>query len=218
VRRLDGDDSPRHAIDAPASLEGVLTYEHALCVVRAAQGTASGFVFLERRSVVTARHVVAEQPADEPVMVLFGRQRTVPARVAFLHPRVDLAVLELLADGPCGTPLCPGGSASSSGPLLCVGYKPSASDAAGGRYNSFVTSVPRFERTTRQRDGHEERLFMFPAPDGEPGHSGGPVLAADGSVLGVVINGITMGGAHYVRATAIDALLEHLPLRAGGRP
>jgi S1-C subfamily serine protease len=199
-----------------ASLARVPGDERALCVVRAAHGTATGFVFLEPRWVVTARHVVADQPPAEPVMLLFGGERTIAARVAFLHSRVDLALLSLAEDGPCRTPLRPCETASPSGPLLCIGYKPSARNAAGGRFNSFVTSVPRFERTTRQRDGHEETLFMFPAPDSEPGHSGGPVLAADGSVLGVVINGISIGGEHYVRATAIDVLLDHLPLRTGG--
>ena len=84
------------------------------------------------------------------------------------------------------------------------------SDRNAGRYISFVSAVDSYERTTRQRDGFEEFLFIFPAPRGEPGRSGSPLLASSGSVIGVVVDGITLGGRHMMRATSIAPVLDHL--------
>jgi hypothetical protein len=185
---------------------------HALCVVKAARGAATGFVFLEPRFVVTARHVVTDHPEGEAVRILFEGEEELAARAAFLHPQVDLAVLELLDRGPCRFPLQPAGTGPWPGSLLCVGYKPSLSHPKDGRYTSFVSRVAGFEETRRQRDGYEERLFMFPAPDGEPGHSGGPLLTASGRVLGVIINGIDIGGRYFLRATSIAPLAAEMHL------
>ena len=84
------------------------------------------------------------------------------------------------------------------------------SDRNAGRYISFVRTVDSYERTMRQRDGYEEILFIFPAPRGEPGRSGSPLLASRGSVIGVVFDGITLGGRHMMRATSIAPVLDHL--------
>jgi S1-C subfamily serine protease len=160
--------------------------------------------------VVTARHVVADQPPEEAVRVQFADAHEAVARVSYLHPRVDLAVLELMEGGSRGAPLQPAFAHESAVPLLCVGYKPSLGFSDDRRGTPFVSPVAEFEETRRQRDGHEETLFMFPAPDGEPGHSGGPLLTADGRVLAAIINGIDIGGRYFLRATAIGALGERL--------
>lgn len=184
--------------------------EFALCVVEAARGKGTGFAFLKPTWVVTAKHVVADQPASVPIRLLFRQGLTFPARVLFAHPQVDLAVLEVLGETRCRAPFLPGDRAPHDGNLLCVGYKPSISDKARGQYTSFVSGVDSYERSTRQRDGYEEILFTFPAPEGEPGHSGGPLLAPGGAVIGVVVDGITLAGQHLMRATCIVALLDHL--------
>lgn len=167
--------------------------DRALCGIRPVRGAATGFVFMRPGRIVTAGHVVAHQPAAEPVRVVFANDRAVPARVALLHPRVDLAVLELLEAGPCRSPLHPADLGSVGGPLFWAGSR-----------------IPRFERTRRQRDGYDESLIMFPALNAEPGDSGGPVLTAAGHVVAVVINGIEIGGRYFLRATAVSALLDEL--------
>jgi len=188
--------------------EAIPADEFALCVVKAARGHGTGFAFLRPTWIVTAKHVVAGQPLSEPLRLLFRQGISLPARVLFAHPQVDLAVLEVLCDSPCRAPLLPGATAPA-GSLLCVGYKPSVSDKDAGRYTSFVSRVDSYERSTRQRDGYEETLYIFPAPEGEPGHSGGPLLAPGGAVIGVVVDGITLAGQHVMRATCIAALLDH---------
>lgn len=178
----------------------------ALCTVRAARGTGTGFAFLKPDWVVTARHVVSGQPPAEPIQLLFRDGVALPARVLLEHPQVDLAVLETAGHARCRAPLMPGDAASESIGLLCFGHKPSIIDGIAGRYATVVSVVDSYERTTRQRDGYEECLYIFPAPHGEPGHSGGPLLAPTGSVVGVVIDGITLDGQHMIRATSIAPL------------
>ena len=184
--------------------------EFALCTVKASRGTGTGFAFLKPNWIVTAKHVVSGQPLAQPIPLLFREGLALPARVLFEHPHVDLAVLEVVGNTRCRAPFMPGDRAPISSGLLCVGYKPSVSDRDAGRYTAFVSGVDSYERSTRQRDGYEEILFIFPAPHGEPGHSGGPLLATSGSVIGVVIDGITLGGQYVMRATSILALLDHL--------
>jgi S1-C subfamily serine protease len=186
----------------------------ALCMVRAARGTGSGFAFLKPSWIVTARHVVSGQPPAQPIQLLFRDGGALPARVLFEHPQVDLAVLELVGRSRCGAPLMPGDHAPDTVGLLCVGYKPSVSDRDAGGHAWFASKVNSYERTVRQRDGCEEILFIFPAPFGEPGRSGSPLLAPSGSVIGVVVDGITLGGRQVIRATSIAAL--HETLTSGG--
>lgn len=192
--------------------QGIPWDEFALCTVRAARGTGTGFAFLKPNWIVTAKHVVSGQPLAQPIQLLFHEGLALPARVLFEHPQVDLAVLEVAGNTRCRAPFMPGDRAPISSGLLCVGYKPSVSDRDAGPYTWFVSAVDSYERSTRQRDGYEEVLFIFPAPHGEPGHSGGPLLAPGGSVIGVVIDGITLGGQHVMRATSIEAVIDHLAL------
>ena len=186
--------------------------EFALCTVRAARGTGTGFALSKPNWIVTARHVVSGQPLAQPIQLLFGEGLVLPARVLFEHPQVDVAVLEVAGDTPCRAPFMPSERGPISSGLFCVGYQPSMSDGNAGRYISFVRAVDSYERTTRQRDGYEEILFIFPAPRGQPGRSGNPLLASSGSVIGVVVDGITLGGRHVMRATSIVPVLEHLAL------
>jgi S1-C subfamily serine protease len=193
---------------------GISWDEFALCTVRAARGSGTGFALLKPNWIVTARHVVSGQPLAQPIQLLFREGLARSARVLFEHPQVDVAVLEVVGDTPCRAPFMPGDRAPISSRLLCVGYRPSMSDRNAGRYISFVSAVDSYERTTRQRDGYEEFLFIFPAPRGEPGRSGSPLLASSGSVIGVVVDGITLGGRHVMRATSIAPVLDHLSLAA----
>src|SRR5262245_52632480 len=147
--------------------EAIPPDELALCLVRSARGTGTGFAFLEPTWIVTAKHVVAGQPVSEPLRLLFPQGLPLPARILLAPPRVDLALLEVLGGSRRRVPLLPGDAAPGEGGLRCIGYKPSRSDQGAGRYTSFVSRVDSFERSTRQRDGHEEDLYIFPSPEGE---------------------------------------------------
>ena len=192
-----------------SSNEGILWDQFALCTVAAARGTGTGFALSKPNWIVTARHVVSGQPLAQPIQLRFGEGLVLPARVLFEHPQVDVAVLDVIGDTRCRVPFMPSERGPISSGLFYVGYQPSMSDRNAGRYISFVRAVHSYERTTRQRDGYEESLFIFPAPRGEAGRSGSPLLSSRGAVIGVVVDGITLGGRHMMRATSI-APLEHL--------
>jgi len=191
------------------------TDELALCVVKSRRGSGTGFAFQRPSWIVTAKHVVAGQPAAEPLRLLYRQGISLPARVLFAHPRVDLAVLEVLGDNPCRAPFLPGDRAATEGDLVCVGLRAPVRGEETG-YAPFVVRIESFERSVRQRDGYEEVLYIFPAPDREHLRSGGPVLAPGGGVIGVVVDGIMLGGQRVTRATGIGALLDQLDGNGGG--
>lgn len=198
-RRTPADRKPPIAVD-----------QDALCVLKVPEGGGTGFVFLKPAWVLTAKHVVIrENGTIRPVTALF-HSGPIEARLRFAHPHVDLAVLELQRLGRCRAPLLPGDREISAGGLLCVGYQPSVSDRAEGRYTSFVSAVPKYERREIIRDGYEEIQLTFPAPHGEQGPSGGPVLGHGGAVVAVVIDGIDRKGTPYMRATSVSAVLDYL--------
>lgn len=178
----------------------------AVCVVRAERGTGLGFAFLEPRWVVTARHVVREQNTGDAVALVFTVGAPSSGRIAALHPHADLAVLEVTGDVHGVVPLrLPAAGFADVQTALCVASEAVADRTPAGSLR--LLDVTSFERTRRHRDGREEDLFIFPAPpDGSP-RSGGPLLAADGSVIGVVVDSIDLAGRTYIRATAIETVL-----------
>ena len=191
----------------------------AVCVVRAAHGTGEGFAFLEPHWIVTARHVVRDQGVGDPVALMFGGGMRSSASIATLHPHVDLAVLHVTGDARGVVPLRPPAEhLDVAEPAFCL-----ASDARGSpdevaRNPALLLEVRGFERTRRHRDGREEDLFIFPAPSAGSPRSGGPLLAADGTVVGVIVDSIDLAGCKYIRATAIEVLLPSFEMPAADPP
>jgi S1-C subfamily serine protease len=170
-----------------------------MCAIRSGPGGGSGFRFLEPDLVATARHVVAGHPPGREVRLAFpdgGRA----ARVLFEHPRVDLAVLQVLGERGTRAALQPS-APPPAGPLAVL-------IAAEDGLTAVEVEVPSHQRTVRQRDGHEEALIHFPAPEAPPLRSGSPVVTAGGDVVAVVTDGITLGGRRMIRATSIMGLSE----------
>src|SRR5271169_6411801 len=148
--------------------------EAAVCRVLTDSGAAMGFLFASPLLVVTAQHAIAEPSGLGSVRVAFGDGLPVVARVHFRHSLVDLAALKLPGPLPDVPPLLPHEGQYLEEPpmLLWATGGGSSGDDAPGRRGPRLAAIPQVQRTRRARDGYEEELLMFSAPDGGPGQSG----------------------------------------------
>ena len=152
--------------------------------------SASGVVYAPTR-VLTASHVVER---EEDLSVGTGEGRTVEARLIGRDPSNDLAVLEVpeLGDGTVAEPAAGG---VRVGQISLAVARPSRE----GIRASFgvISSVGGPLRT-----GRGARLERYVQTDATPypGFSGGPLINAEGDVLGITTLGFARGVALAVPA------------------
>ena len=180
--------------------------------------TGSGFVLDRAGHILTTYDVVAGADADGGVTVEFGDGSILPATVIGTDPSEDLAVLRVNPRrAPYLLPLALGDSTTVrvGDPTLAIGNP-------FGSERTLVSGIV----SALQGD--------LPAPDGtaidnviqtempiDPGNSGGPLLDADGRVIGVNSQ-VMEGGSSSARAgiafaVPIDtakALLSQLQVRS----
>ena len=176
---------PPEAPEPPAPAPSLTTrlYEaHHRAIVRVdtAGGVGAGFLFHSPRHVATAFHVIAR---GRPVrVVLIGGER-IPARVVAVDEEDDLAILELdrAVQGVAPLTLWSGEPVPIGTRVIAIGhpYSPLSRQAErlGGLLDWAVAQGVVSHRT--------ERLIQTDAAL-NPGNSGGPVIAEDGRVLGLV--------------------------------
>jgi len=156
-------------------------------------GEGSGFVFAPRH-VLTNAHVVAAT-AGGPV-VMDGRHAQYPARVVYFDASRDIAVLYV--PGLHARPLHFAPGARRGSEAIVAGYpRGRALTPAPARIGAEVAAgFP-----TIYGDGAVIR-HVYPVRAGiQPGNSGSPLLAPDGSVYGMVFAALTgTGDAGYALA------------------
>jgi len=140
--------------------------------------TGSGFVYADHR-VMTNAHVVAGVP--RPRVRVMGTGIAYDARIVLLDRETDVAVLDV--PDLTARALAFGGAAAAGDAAVVAGFP------GGGKLVAAPARV-RGQITARGRDidGRAGVLREVYAVRGQvrPGNSGGPLLAPDGSVLGVV--------------------------------
>ncbi|TAK70868.1 MAG: MarP family serine protease [Actinomycetota bacterium] len=142
------------------------------------QVTGSGFAYADNL-VMTNAHVVAG--VSEPTVQVDGEGPLLRASVVYFDPEVDVAVLQvprLKAAALTFTPAAPAGAAAvvagfpGGGPLRAGGAR------VGGAIDARGEDIYGGAGVVRQ---------VYPLRgEVRPGNSGGPLLAADGTVYGVV--------------------------------
>jgi S1-C subfamily serine protease len=138
----------------------------------------SGFVFA-RDHVMTNAHVVAGVTQGPEVSAPGGRER--PAQVVLYDPQRDIAVLYV--PGLAAAPLHFARQASAGHNAIVVGYPldSSITKVAARIGGSEAARSPDIYQTTQvTREIYSVRAVV------KPGNSGGPLLAPDGRVYGVV--------------------------------
>jgi len=138
----------------------------------------SGFVFAPDH-VLTNAHVVAGVTQGPEVSVPGGAQ--LPARVVLFDPKRDVAILYV--PGLDARPLRFAGQAPAGHNAIVAGYPLDSSFTAvaariGGSEAASSPDIYQTAQVTRQ-------IYSVRA-EVEPGNSGGPLLAPDGRVYGVV--------------------------------
>lgn len=142
------------------------------------QVDGSGFVFAKDH-VMTNAHVVAG--INDPVVMVRGVGRRYAARVVYFDPRVDVAVL--LVPGLDAPALSFAPDAHRGDPAVIAGFPGGGgltATAARVRGTIIARGTDIYGYGTVTREIYSVRGTVL------PGNSGGPLLAADGRVYGVV--------------------------------
>lgn len=162
----------------------------------------SGFVVAEG-VVVTNAHVVAGMP--EPGVQVGGEGRFLPARIVVFDPERDLAVLAV--DDLDALSLTVGEDASAGDLVAVAGFPGDGPyEVVAGRVREQLTAVG----ADIYGDPGVRREVYSLYSTVRPGNSGGPVLAEDGSVVGVVFARSTTDSATGY-ALRVGELTDVLP-------
>lgn len=138
----------------------------------------SGFV-IGRDRVITDAHVVAGVRPDPDVYTRFGTR--FPARVVLFDPERDIAVLSVPGLHMPALPVT--GSAPFGGQAVVAGYpldEPFTAEPARVGRPELADGPDIYDRTHVVRDIYPIRALV------RPGNSGGPLIAPDGRVYGMV--------------------------------
>jgi S1-C subfamily serine protease len=138
----------------------------------------SGFVYAPHR-LLTNAHVVA---GTRHVQVQVDAQQNLPARVVLFDPDRDVAVLDVPGLDAPALRFSPS-AAGTGDPALVLGYPengPFTVRAARVRGKGTVNGTDIYGGKTVQRSIYSIRAVV------RSGNSGGPLLAEDGTVLGMV--------------------------------
>ena len=142
------------------------------------QALGSGFVLDKDGHIVTNFHVVDGATAIE---VSFSNQDTVSARVVGTDPSTDLALLEVDADATALTPLALADSdaVEVGDPVVAIG------NPFGLERTATAGIVSALQREVRAPNNYTiDHVIQTDAPINS-GNSGGPLIDADGRVIGV---------------------------------
>lgn len=170
---------------------------------------ATGFVWSAEGVIVTAHHVVER---DENIKVGLADGQTVPADLAGRDPTTDLAVLRAQATG-LKTP----GWTEPDG--VRVGNIALALGRPGRTVQATLGIVSALGEGWRTRAGGQIDRYLQTDVVMYPGFSGGPLVDAAGSVVGLnssaLLRGVTVSVPVPTVRGVVETLLAHGRIRRG---
>jgi S1-C subfamily serine protease len=169
---------------------------------------ASGIVYAADL-ILTADHVVER---DEDIKVTLDDGTEIPARVAGRDPGSDVAVLKL--ERAAATVAEPTKSPARIGQIALALARPSADGIEASLGTVSAISGP----VRTERGGMLERYIRTDSIS-YPGFSGGPLVGADGTVLGLNTSGLGRGAAITIPADiawkVAETLAKHGHIKRG---
>jgi S1-C subfamily serine protease len=170
---------------------------------------SSGVAWAADGTVVASHHTV---DAEDDIPVGLDAGRTVPARVVGRDPGTDLALLKVEASG-LAVPRWDASAPPRVGHLVVGVSRPGRT----ARAHLGVVSAAAGEWRTPA--GGRLETYLETSIEPRPGFSGGLLLGADGSALGVTTAGLVRGAGMAVPAPSlrrvVETLLAHGRVRRG---
>lgn len=176
------------AVSAQDAVQTTRRVDRALFLVRTEHGWGSGFLFGDRHSLVTNRHVIEPLTIGDEVQVrpvvedsegFITLGVPVAAVIRYLHPWRDLAVLEVGTVPPGALPL-------QVAPQARERLMPRGTEVwAFGFPSTGAPSVSSGVIASHYRDVTDGAFYYLTDVALAPGSSGGPITDAEGGLLGV---------------------------------
>jgi putative serine protease PepD len=150
-----------------------------VAIVRTAKGAlGTGVVAADDGTVLTANHVISDGSA---ITIVFADGTKSTARVASSDPSTDIATLTPATLPQTVVPATIGGGAQVGGNVVAIG------NPLGLTYSVSSGVISGLDRTATTDHGKLAGLIQFDAAV-NPGSSGGPLLNANGDVIGIVVS------------------------------
>src|ERR1700730_18376771 len=153
--------------------------------VQARRGPPASGIALAADLVLTADHVV-DPSREESIRIGLPDGSEVGGSVVGRDPATDLAILRIASGALTPAKAAPGEPRTGAGAV--VGRRPTSQPSAS---LGLITGLAGPART--RRGGLLERFIQVDAVL-YPGFSGGPLVDADGAVLGMITSGLGFGG------------------------
>lgn len=151
----------------------------AVVLITTSKGSlGSGTVVTDTGTVLTAHHVVS---GGGDISILFADGTKAAATVLTANPKMDIATLAPKKLPEVVVPATLGGGVAVGSDVVAIG------NPLGLRASTTTGVVSGLNRTSKTRTGSVSGLIQFDAAV-NPGSSGGPLLNAQGLVVGVVVS------------------------------
>ena len=152
-------------------------------VRRGDRGAGTGVIWQSKGGIITNHHVIAH--AGSKILVELRDGRTLEARIVDSDPTLDVALLNVPADDLTAVPF-----ADSS--KLRVGELVFAIGNPWGQRGVVTAGIVSALSKVKMRNSNRQLEYIKSDVRLAPGNSGGPLLNAQGHVIG--INAMIMGG------------------------
>jgi len=170
--------------------------------VRARHRVPSSGIHWRKGIVVTADHTIRR---EDDITILLHEGKSAPAKLAGRDPGTDLAVLKLDGDSGLAVPqFAEASGVKLANFVLALGRSRSGNLVASAGIIGGLGGEWRTWRGGRVEQNIRLDLALY------PGFSGGPLVNAEGKVLGVNTNGLGRGRAITIPVSTVNRTVEEL--------